>query len=50
MGGMKNAYKILTGKCEERDWSIILKRSLNIVWCDCVQWIYLLEDRGQWTR
>ena len=52
----RNAYRVLVGKPEgkrplgkpRRTWEDNIKMDLREVGCDPGDWIYFVEDRGQW--
>jgi hypothetical protein len=56
MGAMRNAYRILVGKPEgkrplgrpRRRWVYNIKIDLREIGWDCMVWIDLAQNRGQW--
>jgi len=56
MGKMKNAYKILVGKPEEKRplrelrhrWEDNIRMDLREIWFECVDWMHVAQNRDQW--
>jgi hypothetical protein len=56
MGGKRNVYRILVVKSEGKrplrtprhKWVDNIKMDLREIEWDCMDWIYLAEDRDQW--
>jgi hypothetical protein len=56
MGEMRNAYKILVGKPEEKKprgrlrsgWEGNTGMNLREIWWESMQWIHVAQDRDQW--